>query len=769
MAKGPGGFSVGRVSIQVVPDTSKFREKLLAELKKEVKGIKVEIPVDLDAAKAVTQLKALDTILKRIDGRNINIGANVSSNGDLEKLSKDLSKVGKSAGDAAGGFQHMSRFALYALAAVVLLAPALALISTLLAGLPSLMFAFGFAALAVGLGIDGIKKAASGFAPTIERLKKSLSATFAKNLTQPFIELNKIAPVLDRGLNAIAVSLSSIVGDLVKVVTSGQGMAQINEILQQTANFFNLLRPAISDGMRALLLLASEAGKEFGGLAATLNRFSAGFLDMVRRVSENGTLGAALRNLNVVLDTLLESFTRLFEAGLQAMTVLGGPISVLFSGFTDAIVALMPILTAISKLVFNVFGEAFKQLAPIFEALTPAIQTLGELVGQLLVGGLRVLGPLLTTVATILNNVLLRVLTAIAPFIPVFIEFFTQLGQLVGEFLISAFQSLSPFLTLFLQFITDLLIAITPLLPMLIQFATQVLRTIADILAEMGPSLVELGETLFPRLIQVVSDLVPIAGKFLDVIVQILPGLTDLAILILDTVVPVMEGLLETIDIVWPRIKEIIDAALKHIQGIINIVMGLITGDWDRVWTGMKQILQAAWDGFIAILKTFGVLVIDFFVGLPARILEKLLGLPADMSRSARSMMQGFIDGITGMAQAAVNAVKGVVDRVRGLFPFSPAKYGPFSGKGYTTFSGRALMEDWAKGIEDGTPKAVRAVEDAMSATQTGMDVSAAVTADGFGNLQGQIMSAMSGWEVVIDANGITKLVNKTNERNARR
>lgn len=78
-------------------------------------------------------------------------------------------------------------------------------------------------------------------------------------------------------------------------------------------------------------------------------------------------------------------------------------------------------------------------------------------------------------------------------------------------------------------------------------------------------------------------------------------------------------------------------------------------------------------------------------------------------------------------------------------------------------------MEDWARGISEGTPTAVRAVEEAMAQTQNGLDISAAVTSEGFGDLQGQITSAMSGWEVVIDANGITKLVNKTNQRNSRR
>lgn len=769
MAQGPGGFSVGRVSIQVVPDTSKFRQKLLAELKKEVKGIKVEIPVDLDMAKAVSQLKALDTILKRIDGRNINIGASVNAKGDLEKISKDLSKVGRSASEAAGGFSHMGRMALILTAVVVLLAPALGLIAGLIAGLPSLLFAFGFAALAVGLGLEGIKKAASGFAPTIERLKKSLSKTFADQLTKPFIELNKIAPVLDKGLNQIAVSLSGIISGLIGVVTSGQGMAQLNYILQNTAKFFKDLTPAFTDGFRAFMLLAAEASQEFVGLTATLRSFSSGFLDVVKRVTEDGTLGAALRGLNEVLRSLLQSFNRLFEAGLQAMSVLGGPIATLFDGFTDAIVALMPILTAVSELVFEVLGEAFKQLAPILKELTPGLQILGEMLGDILVTALKAIGPLLQVVAKILNEVLLKALTAIGPFIDPFLKFFTELAKILGEALLEAFTAISPLLSEFFTFLQQILMALVPLLPKLIEFASTVLRSLIDALIELSPSLTKVATDLFPRLIDVVTRLVPIMSRIIDIAMQIIPPLVDLAVIILDFLIPAMSAILATIQEVWPSIEQIITGVLDFIQGHIDLVMGIITGDWQRAHDGLTKILEGAWNAIKGAVKLGITLILEQFVAIPARIAAALFGLPAQMAQSGRAMMQGFIDGIVSMAKKAVDSVLNVVKQVSGLFPHSPAKYGPFSGTGYTLYSGKALMEDWAKGIEQGAPAAVSAVEEAMAATQNGLDINAAVTSEGFGDLQGQITSAMSGWEVVIDANGITKLVNKTNQRNSRR
>lgn len=769
MAKGPGGFSVGRVSIQVVPDTSKFREELVAQLKKEVKNLKVEIPVDVDAAKAVAQLKALDAILKKLDGRDINIGANVNSKGDLEKIAKDLSKVGRSASDAASGFGDIGRTGAIVLAVLVLIAPALALIATLIAGLPSLLFAFGFAALAVGLGMEGLKKAAEGFLPTIEKLKKSLSATFAKELTQPFKDLNKIAPVLDAGLNKIAVSISHIIADMIKFVTSAQGLKFLDTILKNTATFFEALRPAFQDGFKALIQLAAVASTEFTNLAATFNRFAKGFLAIVDSASQSGLLTEALRNLNLVLDVLLDAFNQFFAAGLKAMTVLGGPMTILLAGFTQLIVALMPILTAISKLVFEVLGEAFKQLAPVFEALTPAIQTLGQLLGQLLVGALKVLGPLLVTIATILNDVLLRVFSAVAPFIPILVQFFTQLGQIVGEFLVVAFTALSPLLTVFLKFIQDVLIAITPLLPLLLDLATTVLKSLGDSLVQLAPELINMAQQLFPQLLQVVRDLVPIFKDVVKIIIDILPYLVQLATFIVELVIPAMVAMFNTVSEVWPAIRDLINSSLETIKGLINLIMGIITGDWQRAWDGLKQFLNGAWNQIKDAVKLGITAVLDVFVGLPNRILNALVGLPNGMFSSGKAMVQGFIDGAKSMINTAVNQVKALVDKVRGLFPFSPAKYGPFSGTGYTTYSGKALMEDWAKGIEQGTPSAVAAVEEAMSATQTGMDITAAVTSDGFGNINSQIVSAMAGWEVVIDANGITKLVNKVNNSNRRR
>ena len=53
------------------------------------------------------------------------------------------------------------------------------------------------------------------------------------------------------------------------------------------------------------------------------------------------------------------------------------------------------------------------------------------------------------------------------------------------------------------------------------------------------------------------------------------------------------------------------------------------------------------------------------------------------------------------MGGAVKDAVGGVLSGARNLLPFSPAKEGPFSGRGWTLYSGRSIAESLADGILD--------------------------------------------------------------------
>lgn len=770
MAKGPGGFSVGRVSVKVVPDTSDFRKDLIRELKAAVKGVKVEIPVELNTKSALAQLKILDQILKKVD-RTVTpkIDLKTTNSDGLGELNKNLDKLKDNANKASDGFSRMSHAALIGIAVLLLAAPLIALIATLLAGLPSLMLALLAPIAAVSLGMEGFKKAAEKFTPTVDRLKKSLSANFQDGLTPVFERLNKLAPTLDVGLNKVADGLIHILDQLSLFLTAPDNMKMLERILANVGFFLKEISPAINQGVAAFLKLSDVASASFGILASTLNDFSTSFLEMVDRISQSGQLTSSLEGLNKVLGALLQGFVDLFEAGIKAMSVLGGPMANFIGAFLGLVVDLMPALTALSNLVFNVLGAAFEALRPVIKELTPAFEKFTSILGQLLTGAIKALAPILLALGNILGDVILKVLSAIEPFIPGFLAFFEKLGFLIGDFLLGAFTALAPFLDQFLAFFQELLIALMPLMPVLIQFASEVLKTILDILGQMGPELVELGRELFPTLLQVIRDLVPIAIDFLKAIGDILPVLTDLAILVLDTVVPAMKEMFQVVKEVWPSIKQIIEGVLMQIQGVIEVVLGVINGDMERAHRGIQMIMSGAWEIFKGIVKAGLIAILDFFVGLPSRIATTLLGLPAEMAKSGRAMMQGLIDGIKSMAQSVINTALSVVKQIRDLLPFSPAKTGPFSGKGYTLYSGQALMEDWARGIAMGGRAALDAVDSVVGATAGSMELEANIASDGYGSIGDKIAGVLAQWGIQIDENGLARMVNKVNQKNARR
>jgi phage-related protein len=126
---------------------------------------------------------------------------------------------------------------------------------------------------------------------------------------------------------------------------------------------------------------------------------------------------------------------------------------------------------------------------------------------------------------------------------------------------------------------------------------------------------------------------------------------------------------------------------------------------------------SSAWSSFKSAAITGAANVLAYVKGIPGRVKSAMGNLGSLLLSAGRSLITGFISGITSKAADAYNAVSGVVSKVRNLLPFSPAKEGPFSGRGWTLYSGHALMEGLAQGITAGAPRAVSTMKGAAQAT----------------------------------------------------
>lgn len=150
------------------------------------------------------------------------------------------------------------------------------------------------------------------------------------------------------------------------------------------------------------------------------------------------------------------------------------------------------------------------------------------------------------------------------------------------------------------------------------------------------------------------------------------------------------------------------DWAVRKFSELVSWVRGL-PGRASSALAGLSGALQrrAAEAGRALVSATRSKIseAVGWVRGLPGRARSALGNLGGILRSAGQALIRGFISGIRSMIGSVRDAASSVVSAARDFFPFSPAKEGPFSGSGYTTHSGRALIQGFQRGISDQLPK----------------------------------------------------------------
>lgn len=167
------------------------------------------------------------------------------------------------------------------------------------------------------------------------------------------------------------------------------------------------------------------------------------------------------------------------------------------------------------------------------------------------------------------------------------------------------------------------------LLPVLMQLVEAVLPVISEILLVLVPPLAQIVEAIMPALVALIDALLPILSLVLEqlavllgTVIDLLQPFTDLIIsgitplidvimqLINFSITPlseVMKILLSVVVSVFNGIKDTalttVNAVTGFLQGLINFIAGVFTGNWQRAWEGISQILSSIAQGFVALVK----------------------------------------------------------------------------------------------------------------------------------------------------------------------
>lgn len=150
-----------------------------------------------------------------------------------------------------------------------------------------------------------------------------------------------------------------------------------------------------------------------------------------------------------------------------------------------------------------------------------------------------------------------------------------------------------------------------------------------------------------------------------------------------------------------------------QLRNAVNFVIAFAT-------SVAKKAVEAG-QGFLVGVRGGFESAVSFIGGIPGRVMGLFSDAGSWLLDSGRSLISGFTEGIRRGFESAKSAVSSGLSTLRSFFPFSPAKRGPFSGHGYTTYSGRALMGGLGEGIAAGTRSAVAQARASLAAVSDAM------------------------------------------------
>ena len=348
-------------------------------------------------------------------------------------------------------------------------------------------------------------------------------------------------------------------------------------------------------------------------------------------------------------------------------------------------------LMAIGSTVRDVFDR-------LGAAIAPLLPSLGEL--------WMAVSPLGTVFAILL------------PFIEPLVGIIGELATSVGGGLLSAITGVLPaFQTIqavVIDLFTNVLATALPLVVDLVGMFSETLAELIPILVPIISTVVMLAATLISQLapifMQLVTAVLPIVVSSLGLILSAIGPLVEMLASVL---IPIIQALMPVVVTVFGVIVNLITSAMQIIQGIIQVVTGIISGNWAQVFEGLGNIVGGVFSfivnfigGALQIIgqviisgvsmaagffvagfqNTVGLLagvwgnivngasnmisgLLGFFGGLPGKILGALGDFGGLLVSVGKDMIQGLINGISGMMGAIGRAVLSIVpEAIRGPF-----------------------------------------------------------------------------------------------------
>jgi phage-related protein len=424
-------------------------------------------------------------------------------------------------------------------------------------------------------------------------------------------------------------------------------------------------------------------------------------------------LGALFSTMRVLGETLGPLVAQALGALAPVLATLGPPAQVLIKALGAAlgpiIKALGPVLLsaaqAVGKLVIalspliGVAGDLIAQLLPILvpvlDLLTGIFTDLAGPIKQIAVALGTALKPVIKGLSTVVQDlvdryldVFLDLLGDLAPLIPQLTPVLIQLGKSFGQILTAVAPLLPQLATMTIMFVAQLLPAILPLVPPLLQLATMLLELATGV---------------------IVTVVVPALQGLIDFMTGLQRGFQPA----IDAVKWLTTGIAKLFEWLSDHLvgHSVIPDMVRSIVSWFAGLPGKAVAALGNIASRLAGVMVNATNRMIGAVITGLKAIVSWMRDLPGRAKDALGDLGSYLYRSGQALLKGFISGITSMIKPVKNAVGSVLSGARDMFPFSPAREGPFSGRGWVEYSGQAIGDGLAAGMLARAAHVARAAE----------------------------------------------------------
>lgn len=543
----------------------------------------------------------------------------------------------------------------------------------------------------------------------------------------------------------------------------GPAFEYIGKALHETAETTAYVMGKISETISSWVKLVTEA--------VSTPAFQTGIRDAVDGISKgmaelsehSGPLGEILGSLGSIIGNMAEHFLPVFGAALDALA----PI---FKGLKEALDAVVPILAEGLKNAIEWLGQNIGPLVEQFGAwaqANPELATALVLVVAAVAALVAALGPIAGLISGIGGAI--SGISAIAGGVSEVIAAFGAGGTLeaVGgaiaaaagpvALVVAAILAIAGIFIYLYNTSENFKNQINDLGQKIQEFFEPVVKFISE---QLAPAIGDAFKSISEGFSGLMSDLEPLASAIAGIVGGIIQAATPIVTFFVNAFGPQIANAVRFLGTTLGIIFDGIGTALNVFGHLVSGAMKLMTGDFDgarkeveAIWNRISEFLsntwntivegirgwlhglldsmdnfapqlfgitKESWQGFKDIIKQKVDDVINFIKNFPSNIINIFKSI--NLFESGQALINGFKNGIVNAFNGLKNTVKNGLSNIRKLFPFSPAKEGPFSGTGYTTYSGRALMRDFGGAIAAEAATVKKQTEAALQSVQGAFD-----------------------------------------------